>query len=129
MILVSDSSVRPTCHSETFQHAVSDSSDKPVLLSVTAEGWVEHTPCGEVGPHQQRSERSPGRQTRAGRLLLIPFFLTPICFHFHLKGQQSQILTVLLSVTAATYSARLQRSDQVHGLMSRCQVQPLIMWM
>lgn len=41
--LGSDTLLRPTCHSEAFQHTGSDSSDKPVLLSITATRRLENT--------------------------------------------------------------------------------------
>lgn len=45
VILACDSLVRPSCHSEAFQHTRAGSSDKPVLLNNTTERQAENTPC------------------------------------------------------------------------------------
>ena len=81
VILACDSLVRPSCQSEAFQHTTAGSSDKPVLLNNNTERRAENTPCcakpADRWDHKGWGDKGPGGQTRAGRLLLIPFSLVP----------------------------------------------------
>lgn len=114
--LSSDCLLKPACHSEAFQHTGSAPSAQPVLLSITATRRLENTPGSGAGPCWQRAERSPGGQTRAGRLLLILFFLIPFCFHFNLKGQQSPNPPRVAVWNRPDRDARFQCSHQLRGL-------------
>lgn len=64
MALGSGSLLRPNCHSEVFQHTGPDSSDKPVLLSITATrlGWKTHPAEGWVHANRGQREAQEGRQ-------------------------------------------------------------------
>lgn len=66
--LGSDTLLRPTCHSEASQHTGSDSSDKPVLLSITATRRLENTHPAEGGCVSMLTEgREKPRRADKGR--------------------------------------------------------------
>lgn len=104
--LGSDTLLRPTCHSEAFQHTGSDSSDKPVLLSITATRRLENTHPAEGGvcvhANWGQREAQEGRQGQ-GDCHWSCSSLIPVCFLSNLKGRHS------LNVLRAAFCNRPDR--------------------